>query len=118
MECRARRPKLSPLCQCLDAHFDTFPDIYSEAYEHDYGFLRPIIPEVFGRFMGCGGGTNAFASVHCDHCACVSCSNADSSNCLSSFKLRANVLEGRKRFPISRTENQRVEERRLLAGDR
>lgn len=43
---RARRPKLSPLWQCLDAHFDTFLDIYPEAYEHDFGFLRPIIPEV------------------------------------------------------------------------
>jgi len=30
---RARRPKLSPLWQCLDAHFDTFLDIYPEAYE-------------------------------------------------------------------------------------
>jgi hypothetical protein len=42
---RARRPKLSPLWQCLDAHFDTFLDIYPEAYEHDYGFLCPIIPD-------------------------------------------------------------------------
>ena len=26
--------------------FDTFMDIYPEAYEHDYGFLRPVITEV------------------------------------------------------------------------
>ena len=32
---RARRPKLSPLWQCLDAHFDAFVDIYPETYEHD-----------------------------------------------------------------------------------
>ena len=47
-------PKLSSLWQCLDAHFDAFLDICPETYEHDYGFLRPIIPEVVGKFMGCG----------------------------------------------------------------
>ena len=66
---RARRPKLSPLWQCLDAHFDTFLDIYPEAYERDFGFLRPIIPEVVGKFMGCGDFANGFARVRCDHCA-------------------------------------------------
>jgi len=66
---RARRPKSSPLWQCLDAHFDTFLDIYPEAYEHDYGFLRPIIPEVVGKFMGCGDFAKGFARVRCDHCA-------------------------------------------------
>jgi len=66
---RARRPKLSPLWQCLDAHFDTFLDIYPEAYERDYGFLRPIIPEVVEKFMGCGDFANGFARVRCDHCA-------------------------------------------------
>ena len=29
---RARHPKASPLWQCLDAHFDTFLEIYPEAY--------------------------------------------------------------------------------------
>ena len=66
---RARRPKLSPLWQCLDAHFDTFLDIYPEAYERDFGFLRPNIPEVVGKFMGCGDFANGFARVRCDHCA-------------------------------------------------
>ena len=66
---RARRPKSSPLWQCLDAHFDTFLDIYPKAYEHDYGFLRPVIPEVVEKFMGCGDFANSFARVRCDHCA-------------------------------------------------
>jgi hypothetical protein len=43
---RARNPKASPLWRCLDAHFDTFLEIYPEVYEREYGFLRPIIPEV------------------------------------------------------------------------
>jgi hypothetical protein len=57
---RARRPKLSPFWQCLDAHFDTFLDIYPETYEHDYGFLRPINAEVVGKFMGWGDFANGF----------------------------------------------------------
>ncbi|MFM8830904.1 MAG: transposase zinc-binding domain-containing protein [Spartobacteria bacterium] len=66
---RARNPKASPLWRCLDAHFDTFLEIYPEVYEHDYGFLRPIIPEVVEKFMGCGDFANGFARVRCDHCA-------------------------------------------------
>jgi hypothetical protein len=63
---RARRPKLSPLWQCLDAHFDAFADIYPETYEHDFEFLRPIISEVVGKFMGCGDFAKGFARVRCD----------------------------------------------------
>jgi len=65
---RARNPKASPLWQCLDAHFDTFLEIYPEVYERDYGFLRPVIPEVVGKFMGCGDFAKGFARVRCDHC--------------------------------------------------
>ena len=49
--------------------FDTFLDIYPKAYEHDYGFLRPVIPEVVEKFMGCGDFTKGFARVRCAHCA-------------------------------------------------
>jgi hypothetical protein len=66
---RARNPKGSPLWRCLDAHFDTFLDIYPEVYEREYGFLRPIIPEVVEKFMGCGDFAKGFARVRCDHCA-------------------------------------------------
>jgi hypothetical protein len=38
--CPARRPKLSPLWQCLDAHFDAFLEIYPEVYENDYELLK------------------------------------------------------------------------------
>jgi hypothetical protein len=65
---RARNPKASPLWRCLDAHFDTFLEIYPEVYEREYGFLRPIIPEVVEKFMGCGDFAKGFARVRCDHC--------------------------------------------------
>ena len=60
---RARRPKLSPLWQCLAAHFDASLDIYPETYEHEYGFLRPIISEVVMKFMDCGDFAKGFARV-------------------------------------------------------
>jgi hypothetical protein len=53
----------SPLWRCLDAHFDTFLEIYPDVYEREYGFLRPIIPEVVEKFMGCGDFANGFARV-------------------------------------------------------
>jgi hypothetical protein len=43
---RPRRPKESPLWQCLSGHFDAFQAGYEERYQPRYGFLRPIIPEV------------------------------------------------------------------------
>ena len=36
--------------------------------ERDYAFLRPIIPEVAGKFMGCGDFAKGFVRVRCDHC--------------------------------------------------
>jgi len=36
---RPRRPKESPLWQCLQEHFDRFVDAYEERYHSRYGFL-------------------------------------------------------------------------------
>ena len=60
---RARKPKASPLWQCLSRHFDMFLDAYEERYQPRYGFLRPIIPEVVNKFLERG-----FARLRCDHC--------------------------------------------------
>ena len=50
---RPRRPKESPLWQCLSRHFDEFLEAYEERYQPRYGFLRPIIPEVVDKFLTC-----------------------------------------------------------------
>jgi len=65
---RARKPKTSPLWQCLSQHFDTFLDAYEKRYQPRYGFLRPIIPEVVDKFLDCGDLERGFARVRCDHC--------------------------------------------------
>ena len=65
---RARKPKTSPLWQCLFKHFDAFLDVYEERYRSRYGYLRPIIPEVVKKFLDCGNLERGFARVRCDHC--------------------------------------------------
>jgi len=65
---RARKPRGSPLWQCLTRHFDTFQAVYEERYQSRHGFLRPIIPEVVNKFMDCGDLERGFARIRCDHC--------------------------------------------------
>ena len=65
---RPRRPKASPLWQCLQEHFDRFLDAYEERYQSRFGFLRPIIPEVVNKFLDCGDLERGFARVRCDDC--------------------------------------------------
>ena len=65
---RPRRPKASPLWQCLYDHFDAFLDAYNERYQPRLGFLRPIIPEVVNKFLDCGDLERGFARIRCDHC--------------------------------------------------
>jgi hypothetical protein len=43
---RSRKPKASPLWQCLFRIFEAFLGPYEERYRKQHGFLRPIIPEV------------------------------------------------------------------------
>ena len=38
---RARRPRESPLWQCLSRHFYAFLELYEEGYQPRYGFLQP-----------------------------------------------------------------------------
>jgi len=65
---RARKPKTSPLWQCLSRHFSTFLEIYEECYQTRYGYLRPVIPEVVKKFLDCGNLATGFARIRCDHC--------------------------------------------------
>jgi len=62
---RARKPKESPLWQCLSVYFDAFLAGYEERYQPRYGFLRPVIPEVVNKFLDCGDLERGFARVRC-----------------------------------------------------
>jgi len=50
---RLRKPRASPLWQCLSRYFHAFLAAYEYRFQPRYGFLRPIIPEVVDKFMGC-----------------------------------------------------------------
>jgi hypothetical protein len=64
---RSRKPKASPLWQCLFRHVDVFLGQYEKCYRKRYGFLRPIIPEVVNKFLDCGDLEHGFARIRCDH---------------------------------------------------
>jgi len=65
---RQRKPRVSPLWQCLSRHFHAFLAAYEQRFQPRYGFLRPIIPEVVDKFLDCGDLEHGFARVRCDHC--------------------------------------------------
>jgi len=65
---RPRKPKASPLWQCLFRHFDAFLGEYEECFRKRYGFLRPIVPDVVNKFLDCGDLKHGFARIRCDHC--------------------------------------------------
>jgi hypothetical protein len=65
---RARNPQASPLWQCLNSRFDGFLDVYEEQYQPQFGYLRPIIPEVVNKFFECGDLHHGFARVRCEQC--------------------------------------------------
>ncbi len=62
---RPRRPKESPLWQCLCAHFYDFIQVYPEKYEKKYGFLKPVVEDVVNKYLDCGDLTKGFARIYC-----------------------------------------------------
>ena len=47
----ARDPFASPFWQVVDEHYDEFERVYSQRYEKTYGFWRPVIGDVVGKFL-------------------------------------------------------------------
>ena len=65
---RPRRPKESPLWQCLCAHFYDFIQAYPEKYEKKYGFLKPVVEDVVNNYLDCGDLAEGFARIYCENC--------------------------------------------------
>ncbi len=65
---RPRRPKESPLWQCLCTHFYDFIQAYPEKYEKKYGFLKPVVEDVVNKYLDCGDLTKGFARIYCENC--------------------------------------------------
>jgi len=62
---RRRDPFESPLWQVVDQYYDEFERVYPERYEKRYGYWRPVIGDVVGKYLLCGDLREGFARVHC-----------------------------------------------------
>ena len=67
---RPRRPRASPLWQCLSAHRNTFHEQYGARFEKRDSRLRPKVTRTLDAFEACGDLSRGFARLHCDHCGC------------------------------------------------
>ncbi len=66
---RARRPRASPLWQCLNACLDDFHAAYPAKYAQTLGPLRPEASEHFLSFLRCGDLAHGFTRIRCADCA-------------------------------------------------
>jgi len=65
---RPRRPKESPLRQCLCAHFYDFIQAYPQKDEKKYGFLKRVVEDVVNKYLDGGDFTKGFAHIYCENC--------------------------------------------------
>jgi hypothetical protein len=65
---RPRRPRASPLWQCLSEHRQAFEEQYPLRFQKQDGPLRAVVAQTLDAFTACGDLTHGFARLHCDHC--------------------------------------------------
>ena len=65
---RPRQPKNTSLFRLLDTHYEEFRDVYDEHFSKRYGFWRPVINEVVGKYLQCGDPHYGFARIRCKEC--------------------------------------------------
>jgi hypothetical protein len=63
-----RQPKSSPFFRIVDSYFDEFERVYSQKFEKDYGFWRPVIHSSVEKFRKCGDLKQGFARIKCGDC--------------------------------------------------
>lgn len=65
---KQRRPEQTAPYKIIKSHYDSFKEVYENKYQKQYGFFRPIIDEVVGRYKKCGILKHGFARIRCDSC--------------------------------------------------
>jgi len=65
---RPRHPERTVFYRVLFHHFDRFLAEYETRFEREYGFFRPIVKEVVGRYLDCGNPKCGFARIRCPDC--------------------------------------------------
>ena len=65
---KPRKPKASPLYQCISEHFSEFESVYEERYQYKFGVLRNVVRQVVDKYLGCGDLRRGFARIKCKDC--------------------------------------------------
>jgi hypothetical protein len=58
-------PQQTPFYQLVRRFYPQFEAVYQERYQKRYGYWRPIIGTVVGKFLDCGDLKHGFAWVRC-----------------------------------------------------
>ena len=61
---RPRHPERTALYRALFHNFDRFLSEYEIRFEKEYGYFRPIVQEVVGRYLDCGNPRSGFALMN------------------------------------------------------
>ena len=65
---RARNPRVTPLYQLLESHFDTVKALWEERFERRYGFWKGFYESAVHKYFDCGLFESGFARVVCTRC--------------------------------------------------
>jgi hypothetical protein len=58
-----RQPQQTPFHQLVERFYPQLEAVYQERYQKRYGYWRPIIGTVVGKFLDCGDLKRGFARV-------------------------------------------------------
>ena len=65
---KPRDPQSTSFYQLVEDHGERLKNVYSDRYEHQFGYYRSITEKVFFRYLDCGILRHGFARIRCDHC--------------------------------------------------
>ncbi len=63
-----RHPERTVLYRVLFHYFERFLEEYEHRFEKEYGYLRPVIHEVVGKYLDCSNPKCGFARIRCPDC--------------------------------------------------
>lgn len=65
---RPRHPEKIVLCRLFFHYFEQFVSEYEHRFEREYGYFRPVVKEVVGKYLDCGNPKCSFARIKCGEC--------------------------------------------------
>ena len=65
---KPRNPQSTSFYQLVEDHGERLKNVYSDRYEHQFGYYRSITEKVSFRYLDCGVLRHGFARIRCDQC--------------------------------------------------